>query len=206
MAKFKLSERQSQAILVRCRLTGLERDKIQSERRWFGCLDYLLIFWRNQSVWLPSSRKNWKKSQVWRCSSNWVDDRRSPFSWRWGLDRRNRCLITLSNKGYIKRSGPSGIYGPVDGVQGTGKRWWLCPWTGLYEHSWSLALFTNKGRVYRLKGCGDSRIYGQPKITNRQPLKIGWGWIDSKPLSMWSKTVRSLSLLYDATRFSQRPM
>lgn len=85
MAKFKLSERQSQAILdMRLRrLTGLERDKIQSE------YDDLVALIADLTDILAETRTcgdhhqgriGRSQTQVWRCSPNRVDDRRSPFS------------------------------------------------------------------------------------------------------------------------------
>ena len=67
ISKFKLSERQSQAILdMRLRrLTGLERDKIQSEYDELIALiaDLADILAKPERV-AQSSRKNWMRSNV----------------------------------------------------------------------------------------------------------------------------------------------
>ena len=75
MSKFKLSERQSQAILdMRLRrLTGLERDKIQSEYDDLVALiaDLADILAKPERVaTIIKEELERSQTQVWRCSSN----------------------------------------------------------------------------------------------------------------------------------------
>ena len=161
MSKFKLSERQSQAILdMRLRrLTGLERDKIQSE------YDDLLALIADLADILA------KPERVSQIIKNELDEDKRKF----GDQRRTELmvgevlslededlieeadvLITLSNKGYIKRLDQAEFTAQKRGgrgVQGTGVKdddfVRELVSTSTHDH---LLFFTNKGRVYRLKG------------------------------------------------------
>lgn len=161
MSKFKLSERQSQAILdMRLRrLTGLERDKIQSE------YDELIALIADLADILA------KPERVAQIIKEELDDVKRKF----GDPRRTELmvgevltlededlieesdvLITLSNKGYIKRLDQDEFTAQKRGgrgVQGTGVKdddfVRELVSTSTHDH---LLFFTNKGRVYRLKG------------------------------------------------------
>ena len=112
MSKFKLSERQSQAILdMRLRrLTGLERDKIQSE------YDDLLALIADLADILakPERVSQIIKDELDEVKRKFGDQRRTELMVGEVLSLEDEdlieesdVLITLSNKGYIKTSGPS---------------------------------------------------------------------------------------------------
>lgn len=108
MSKFKLSERQSQAILdMRLRrLTGLERDKIQSE------YDDLLALIADLADILakPERVSQIIKEELDEVKRKFGDQRRTELMVGEVLSLEDEdlieesdVLITLSNKGYIKR-------------------------------------------------------------------------------------------------------
>ena len=108
MSKFKLSERQSQAILdMRLRrLTGLERDKIQSE------YDDLLALIADLADILakPERVSQIIKDELDEVKRKFGDQRRTELMVGEVLSLEDEdlieesdVLITLSNKGYIKR-------------------------------------------------------------------------------------------------------
>ena len=108
MSKFKLSERQSQAILdMRLRrLTGLERDKIQSE------YDDLLALIADLADILakPERVSQIIKDELDEVKRKFGDKRRTELMVGEVLSLEDEdlieesdVLITLSNKGYIKR-------------------------------------------------------------------------------------------------------
>ena len=161
MARFELTERQSQAILdMRLRrLTGLERDKIQNEYNDLLALiaDLADILAKPERV-MPSSRKNWTKasvnSQMLVVQNLWSEKVVSLEDE--DLIEEEDVVITLSNKGYIKRLAQDEFRSQKRGgrgVQGTGVndddfvRDIVS--TSTHDH---LYFMTNKGRVYRLKG------------------------------------------------------
>ncbi|WP_173283615.1 DNA gyrase subunit A [Streptococcus sp. 9903] len=161
MSKFKLSERQSQAILdMRLRrLTGLERDKIQSE------YDDLLALIADLADILA------KPERVSQIIKDELDEVKRKFSDKRltelmvgevlsledeDLIEESDVLITLSNRGYIKRLDQDEFTAQKRGgrgVQGTGVKdddfVRELVSTSTHDH---LLFFTNKGRVYRLKG------------------------------------------------------
>ncbi|VNM36561.1 DNA gyrase subunit A [Streptococcus pneumoniae] len=161
MSKFKLSERQSQAILdMRLRrLTGLERDKIQSE------YDDLLALIADLADILakPERVSQIIKDELDEVKRKFSDKRRTELmvgqvlSLEDGdLIEESDVLITLSNKGYIKRLDQAEFTAQKRGgrgVQGTGVKdddfVRELVSTSTHDH---LLFFTNKGRVYRLKG------------------------------------------------------
>ena len=111
MSKFKLSERQSQAILdMRLRrLTGLERDKIQSE------YDDLIALIADLADILakPERVAQIIKEELDEVKRKFADKRRTELMVGEVLTLEDEdlieesdVLITLSNKGYIKRFGP----------------------------------------------------------------------------------------------------
>ena len=161
MSKFKLSERQSQAILdMRLRrLTGLERDKIQSE------YDDLIALIADLADILakPERVAQIIKEELDEVKRKYEDKRRTELMVGevWTLEdedliEETDVLITLSNKGYIKRLDQDEFTAQKRGgrgVQGTGVKdddfVRELVSTSTHDH---LLFFTNKGRVYRLKG------------------------------------------------------
>ena len=125
MSKFKLSERQSQAILdMRLRrLTGLERDKIQSEYD-----DLVALIADLADIWRKPERvATIIKEELEEVKRKFGDARRTELMVGEVLSLEDEdlieetdVLITLSNKGYIKR---------LDQAEFTGsKTWWTwCP-------------------------------------------------------------------------------
>ena len=161
MSKFKLSERQSQAILdMRLRrLTGLERDKIQSE------YDELIALIADLADILakPERVAQIIKEELDEVKRKFGDPRRTELMVGEVLTLEDEdlieesdVLITLSNKGYIKRLDQDEFTAQKRGgrgVQGTGVKdddfVRELVSTSTHDH---LLFFTNKGRVYRLKG------------------------------------------------------
>lgn len=161
MAKFKLSDRQSQAILdMRLRrLTGLERDKIQSE------YDDLVALIADLADILakPERVATIIKEELEEVKRKFGDARRTELMVGEVLSLEDEdlieetdVLITLSNKGYIKRLDQAEFTAQKRGgrgVQGTGVKdddfVRELVSTSTHDH---LLFFTNKGRVYRLKG------------------------------------------------------
>ena len=161
MSKFKLSERQSQAILdMRLRrLTGLERDKIQTE------YDDLIALIADLADILakPERVAQIIKEELDEVKRKFSDKRRTELMVGEVLTLEDEdlieesdVLITLSNKGYIKRLDQDEFTAQKRGgrgVQGTGVKdddfVRELVSTSTHDH---LLFFTNKGRVYRLKG------------------------------------------------------
>ena len=161
MSKFKLSERQSQAILdMRLRrLTGLERDKIQSE------YDELIALIADLADILakPERVAQIIKEELDEVKRKFADKRRTELMVGEVLTLEDEdlieetdVLITLSNKGYIKRLDQDEFTAQKRGgrgVQGTGVKdddfVRELVSTSTHDH---LLFFTNKGRAYRLKG------------------------------------------------------
>ncbi|MGQ7562539.1 DNA gyrase subunit A [Streptococcus suis] len=161
MAKFNLSERQSQAILdMRLRrLTGLERDKIQSEYDELIALiaDLADILAKPERVILII------KEELDEVKRKYADERRTELMVGEVLSLEDEdlieeadVLITLSNQGYIKRLAQDEFHAQKRGgrgVQGTGVKDddFVRELVSTSTHD-RLLFFTNKGRVYRLKG------------------------------------------------------
>ena len=161
MAKFELSERQSQAILdMRLRrLTGLERDKLQSE------YDELIALIADLADILAKPERVVAiiKEELDEVKRKFADDRRTELMVGEVLSLEDEdlieeadVLITLSNKGYIKRLNQAEFTAQKRGgrgVQGTGVKDddFVKELISTSTHD-RLLFFTNKGRVYRLKG------------------------------------------------------
>ena len=161
MSKFNLSERQSQAILdMRLRrLTGLERDKIQNE------YDDLVALIADLADILAKPERVIAiiKEELEEVKRKFGDARRTELMVGEVLSLEDEdlieetdVLITLSNKGYIKRLDQAEFTAQKRGgrgVQGTGVKdddfVRELVSTSTHDH---LLFFTNKGRVYRLKG------------------------------------------------------
>ena len=160
IARFDLSDRQSQAILdMRLRrLTGLERDKIQKE------YDELLALIADLIDILANPERivTIIKEEMDEIKRKFADKRRTELLVGEVLSVEDEdlieeedVLITLSNKGYIKRlnqdefraqnRGGRGIQG--SGVSDEDFIKHLVS-TSTHDH---LLFFTNKGRVYRMK-------------------------------------------------------
>ena len=161
MARFELTDRQSQAILdMRLRrLTGLERDKIQNEYN-----DLLaLIADLADILEKPERVIAIIKEELDESKRKFADARRTELMVGEVISLEDEDLIeeedvviTLSNKGYIKRLAQDEFRSQKRGgrgVQGTGVndddfvRDIVS--TSTHDH---LYFMTNKGRVYRLKG------------------------------------------------------
>ncbi|MDA5520296.1 DNA gyrase subunit A [Streptococcus thermophilus] len=161
MARFELTERQSQAILdMRLRrLTGLERDKIQNE------YDDLLALITDLADILAKPERVIAiiKEELDESKRKFADARRTELMVGEvvaledeDLIEEEDVVITLSNKGYIKRLAQDEFRSQKRGgrgVQGTGVndddfvRDIVS--TSTHDH---IYFMTNKGRVYRLKG------------------------------------------------------
>ena len=161
MARFELTERQSQAILdMRLRrLTGLERDKIQNEYN-----DLLALIADLADILAKPGRViAIIKEELDESKRKFGDARRTELMVGEVVSLEDEDLIeeedvviTLSNKGYIKRLAQDEFRSQKRGgrgVQGTGVndddfvRDIVS--TSTHDH---LYFMTSKGRVYRLKG------------------------------------------------------
>ena len=161
IARFELTERQSQAILdMRLRrLTGLERDKIQNEYN-----DLLALIADLADILAKPERViAIIKEELDESKRKFADARRTELMVGEVVSLEDEDLIeeedvviTLSNKGYIKRLAQDEFRSQKRGgrgVQGTGVndddfvRDIVS--TSTHDH---LYFMTNKGRVYRLKG------------------------------------------------------
>ena len=161
ISRFGLDEAQADAILeMRLRrLTGLERDKIENE------LADLLQSIAEYNAILASEEKVLAiiKEELLEIKNKYADERRThidmtaiEFIEDESLIPNENIMIALTNKGYIKRT-------PVDtfrsqnrggvGVKGmsTNDEDFVEHLINLNSHDYIL-FFTNKGKVYRLKG------------------------------------------------------
>ncbi|CAM3087941.1 DNA gyrase subunit A [Lactococcus hircilactis] len=161
MAEFVLSEKQSQAILdMRLRrLTGLERDKIEAEYQ-----DLLaLIADLTDILAKPERVKRIIRDEMEEIKRKFADERRTELLVGdvltiedEDLIEEEDVLITLSNKGYIKRLANDEFRAQNRGgrgVQGMGMsdNDFVQHLVSTSTHDY-LLFFTNKGRVYRMKG------------------------------------------------------
>lgn len=161
MEKFGLSEVQAEAILEMKlrRLTGLEKDKIESE------LAELLIKIEEFKAILASDERVLEiiKKELLEIKDKYGDERRTIIDMTAieyiedeSLIPEENIMITLTNKGYIKRTN-SEIYRTQNrggvGVKGmsTHKEDFVEQLINLSTHDY-IMFFTNKGKVYRLKG------------------------------------------------------
>ena len=161
MSRFGLTETQSQAILeMRLRrLTGLERDKIESE------LADLLKEIQELRLILASEEKvlNIIKEEMTEIKNKYGDERRTKIDMTAidyiedeSLIPNEEIIIALTNKGYIKRTTSDTFKSQNRG--GVGVKGMTMNDDDFVEHLISLSshdyvlFFTNKGKVYRLKG------------------------------------------------------
>ncbi|EPV85990.1 DNA gyrase subunit A [Streptococcus agalactiae FSL C1-487] len=160
MSRFELSERQSQAILdMRLRrLTGLERDKIQSEYN-----DLLALIADLADILAKPERVvTIIKEEMDEVKRKYADARRTELMNGEVLSLEDEdlieeedVLITLSNKGYIKRLAQDEFRAQKRGgrgIQGTGVNNddFVRELVSTSTHD-TVLFFTNLGRVYRLK-------------------------------------------------------
>lgn len=159
--RFKLSERQAQAILdMRLRrLTGLERGKIESEYQdLLKLIEELKEILNNEEKLLEIIRE-----EIIEIKEKYGDERRTEITAA-GLDQiededlipEEQIVISLSHNNYIKRL-PVSTYRSQNrggrGVQGmnTIEDDFVSQLVTLSTHD-NVLFFTNKGRVYKLKG------------------------------------------------------
>ncbi|WP_083302045.1 DNA gyrase subunit A [Nosocomiicoccus sp. HMSC067E10] len=171
MEQFNLSEKQAQAILdMRLRrLTGLERDKIQSE------YDELMKTIESLQAILDSEDKLLEliRKELIEIRDKYGDERRTEIT-AGAIDIEDEDLIpeeqivvTLSHKNYIKRL-PADTYRAQKrggrGIQGmnTVEDDFVEKIVAMSTHDY-LLFFTNKGRVYRLKGYEVAELSRQSK-------------------------------------------
>ncbi len=181
--KFNLTEIQSDAILEMKlrRLTGLERTKIESE------LAELLKLIAEYKEILANSERVYQiiKEELLEIKSKYNDERKTKidmtaidFIEDEALIPTEEIIITLTNKGYIKRI-TSDTYriqnkGGV-GVKGmsTNEEDFVQNLITLSTHDYVL-FFTNKGKVYRVKGYEIPQYSRQAKglpIINLLPIE-----------------------------------
>ena len=161
MSKFGLSEIQSDAILEMKlrRLTGLERDKIENE------LNDLLEKIKDLKAILASDERIFGiiKSELLEIKDKYADERRTHIDMTAidyiedeSLIPVENVVITLTNKGYIKRL-PADTYKTQNrggmGVKGmaTNEEDFVEHLINATSHDYIL-MFTNRGKVYRIKG------------------------------------------------------
>ena len=181
--RFKLDNAQSEAILEMKlrRLTGLEKDKIDAE------LNELLAKIEELRSILNSEQKvlDIIKNELLEIKSRYSDDRRTKIDMTAidyiddeSLIPVEDIVITLTNKGYIKRittdTYKSQNRGGV-GVKGmaTNEEDFVSDIITLTTHDY-LMFFTNRGKVYRIKGYEIPLFNRQSKglpIINLLPLE-----------------------------------
>ena len=168
--RFKLSERQAQAILdMRLRrLTGLERDKIENE------YNELLSYIAELEEILANVLLQLVRDELTEIKERFGDERRTEIQLG-GLDHlededlipEEQIVITLSHNNYIKRL-PVSTYRSQNrggrGVQGmnTLEEDFVSQLVTLSTHD-NVLFFTNKGRVYKLKGYEVPELSRQSK-------------------------------------------
>ena len=185
MDKFGLTEAQSNAILEMKlrRLTGLEREKIENELN-----DLLQLIAELKSILSSDERiLGVIKEELTEIRDKFGDDRRTDIDMTAieyiedeSLIPNEQTILTLTNKGYIKRM-------PVDsyrtqnrggvGIKGmsTNEEDFVEKMLYLQSHDYVL-FFSNKGKVYRMKGYEVPEFSRQSKglpIINLLPLEKG---------------------------------
>ncbi len=180
---YKLSEAQAQAILEMKlrRLTGLERDKIENE------LNDLLAEIEELKSILASEAKVLQiiKDEMTEIKNKYGDERRTNIDMTAieyiedeSLIPVEDIIVTLTNKGYIKRL-KSDTYKTQNrggvGVKGmaTNEEDFVEQLISMKTHDYIL-FFSNKGRIYRMKGYEVPEFSRQSKglpIINLLPLE-----------------------------------
>ena len=184
MERFKLSQRQAQAILdMRLqRLTGLERKKIDDEY-----IDVLeTIDWLESVLADEKKVLNIIKEDLLEMKKKFGDERRTEIS----RDSSNMevedliaeedIVVTISHQGYIKRQTLDNFRnqkrGGVGVTGGKGKKEDCAEHLFLSTTHHNILFFTNKGRVYRQKGYEipeAGRTAKGTAIINLLPLEQG---------------------------------
>ena len=183
MSKFGLSEIQSDAILEMKlrRLTGLERDKIENE------LNDLLEKIKDFKAILASDERIFGiiKSELLEIKDKYADERRTSIDMTAidyiedeSLIPVEDIIVTLTNKGYIKRlttdtykvQNKGGV-----GVKGmsTNEEDFVEKMVTVKTHDYIL-FFSNKGKVYKIKGYEIPEFSRQAKglpIINLLPIE-----------------------------------
>ena len=183
MSKFSLSEIQSDAILEMKlrRLTGLERDKIENE------LNDLLEKIKDFKAILASDKRIFGiiKSELLEIKDKYADERRTSIDMTAidyiedeSLIPVEDIIVTLTNKGYIKRlttdtykvQNKGGV-----GVKGmsTNEEDFVEKMVTVKTHDYIL-FFSNKGKVYKIKGYEIPEFSRQAKglpIINLLPIE-----------------------------------
>ena len=183
MYKFNLSDVQSEAILelkLR-RLTGLERDKIEAE------LEALLAEIEELKALLASEQKILEviKKEMLEIKAKYSDERRTEIDMTAidyiedeSLIPVESVVVTLTNKGYVKRM-TSETYKTQNrggvGIKGmtTNEEDYVENIISITTHDY-LMFFTSKGKVYRIKGYEVPLFSRQSKglpIVNLLPLE-----------------------------------
>lgn len=161
IAKFGLDDIQANAILEMKlrRLTGLERDKIENElaellqainnyRAILASDERILAIIKEELLEIKNKYKDERRTTIDMTAIEYIEDE--------SLIPEENIMIALTNKGYIKRTTvdtfKSQNRGGV-GVKGmaTNEEDFVEHLLNLSTHDYVL-FFTNKGRVYRLKG------------------------------------------------------
>ena len=161
MNKFKLTEIQANAILEMKlrRLTGLERDKVEAE------LAELLKLIENLKAILASEQKvlDIIKEELTEIKNKYGDDRRTNIDMTAidyiedeSLIPVEDVVVTLTQKGYIKRMNTDNYKSQNRGGVGikgmaTNEEDFVQNLITMTTHDYIL-FFTNKGKVYRIKG------------------------------------------------------
>src|SRR5699024_5076905 len=161
MERFELSEKQAQAILdMRLqRLTGLEREKIDEEYKNLVALiaelkailadeEKVLAIIREELTEIKEKFNDERRTEITLGGVDFFEDE--------DLIPEENIIITLTHKGYIKRL-PSSTYRTQHrggrGIQGmeTHEDEFVEHLVSTYTHD-TVLFFTNKGKVYKLKG------------------------------------------------------
>lgn len=158
--RFNLSEKQSQAILEMKlqRLTGLEREKIEAEyNELMDTIKHLKEILENKSILL-----NMIKNELIEIRDKYGDERKTEIQMSDNdiniedLIEEEEVVITLTHAGYIKRISADTYSSQRRG--GKGIQAMTTKEDDFVEHIFitsthsHILFFTNKGRVYKLKG------------------------------------------------------
>ena len=161
ISRFNLSELQSDAILelkLR-RLTGLERDKIENELRdllaeieelkaILASEEKVLAIIKKEMLEIKAKYGDERRTHIDMTAASYIEDE--------SLIPEERIVITLTNKGYIKRL-PANTY-KTQHRGGVGIKGMTINEEDFVEHMINCSthdyvlFFTNKGKVYRVKG------------------------------------------------------
>ncbi len=183
MSRFALTEPQGQAILEMKlrRLTGLERDKIENElKELLAEIDELRSILASEAKVLEIIKK-----EMLEIKNKYGDERRTSIDMTAidyiedeSLIPNEDVIVTLTNKGYIKRLKYNTYKTQNRG--GVGVKGMSTNGEDFVEHLISmkthdyLLFFSNKGRVYRIKGYEVPEFSRQSKglpIVNLLPLE-----------------------------------